>query len=206
MKLYYSPGACSLGIHVVLEEIGKPFEAVRSPIKDGALLTPEFQALNPKGKVPTLVRDDGSVLTQYTAIAFWLAATNPAAGLLPADAEGQARALEMVDFATGTIHPQGFSRLFNQARFAPSEADHPAVKAQGLDLATKGFANADKLWAGTDWVLPSGYSIADSALFFTEFWAVKRMNITLPARLQAHFERMMARPAVQRALATEGLA
>ncbi|EFH09716.1 glutathione S-transferase family protein [Pseudoroseomonas cervicalis] len=206
MKLYYSPGACSLGIHVVLEEIGQPFEAVRSPIKEGALQTPEFQALNPKGKVPTLVRDDGSVLTQYTAIAFWLAASNPGAGLLPADAEGQARALEMVDFVTGTIHPQGFSRLFNQARFAPSEADHAAVKQQGWDLAAKGFATVEKQWQGGEWVLPSGYSIADSALFVVEYWAVKRMNMDLPPKVQAHFERMLARPAVQRAMASEGLA
>lgn len=206
MKLHYSPGACSLGIHVLLEEIGQPFEAVRSPIKEGALQTPEFKALNPKGKVPTLVRDDGSVLTQYTAIAFWLAASNPAAGLLPADAEGQARAIEAMDFVTGTIHPQGFSRLFNQARFAPSEADHPKVKEQGAALAAKGFADMDATWKGAEWVLPSGYSVADPALFFVEFWAVKRMGMTLPPRLQAHFERMLARPAVQRAMATEGLA
>lgn len=206
MKLYYSPGACSLGIHVILEEIGRPFEAVRSPIKEGALQTPEFQALNPKGKVPTLVRDDGSVLTQFTAIAFWLGAANPGAGLLPADAEGQARALEIIDFATGSIHMQGFSRLFNQARFAPSEADHPKVKEQGAALAAKGFADVDRMWKGGDWALPSGYSVADAALFFVEFWAVKRMGMSLPPRLQAHFERMLARPAVQRALATEGLA
>ncbi|MDJ0388582.1 glutathione S-transferase N-terminal domain-containing protein [Roseomonas sp. E05] len=205
MKLYYSPGACSLGIHVVLEEIGKPFEAVRTPLKEGAQNTPEFQAINPKGKVPTLQRDDGSVLTEWPAIAFWLAASNPESKLWPEGIEAQARAYEVMDYACGTIHPQGFSRLFNQARFAPSEADHPKVVEQGRGIAEKGFAVLEKQWAGQEWVLPSGYSVADAAVFFVSYWAVKRMNMTLPPRIAAHFERMLARPAVQRALATEGL-
>ncbi|MXP62351.1 glutathione S-transferase [Roseomonas sp. M0104] len=205
MKLYYSPGACSLGIHVVLEEIGKPFETARTPLKEGAQNTPEFQAINPKGKVPALQRDDGSVLTEWPAIAFWLAASNPASKLWPEGIEAQARAYEAMDYICGTIHPQGFTRLFNQARFAPSEADHPKVIEQGRAIAEKGFAVLDKRWTGDEWVLASGYSVADAALFFVCYWAVKRMNMTLLPRIAAHFERMLARPAVQRALATEGL-
>jgi len=205
MKLYYSPGACSLGIHVVLEEIGQPYEAVPTPLKEGAQNKPEFQAMNPKGKVPTLQRDDGSVLTEWPAIAFWLAASNPAAKLWPEGIEAQTRAYEVMDYVCGTIHPQGFTRLFNQARFAPSEADHPKVIEQGRAIAEKGFAVLDKQWAGNEWVLPSGYSVADAAVFFVSYWAAKRMNMTLPPRIAAHFERMLARPAVQRALAAEGL-
>lgn len=205
MKLYYSPGACSLGIHVILEEIGQPFEAVRTPLKEGAQNTPEFQAMNPKGKVPTLQRDDGSVVTEWPAIAFWLASSNPDSRLWPEGIEAQTRAFEMMDYCCGTIHPQAFSRLFNQARFAPSEADHPKVIEQGKAIAEKAFANVEKLWAGGDWVLPSGYSVADPALFFVTFWAIKRMNMAVPPRVAAHFQRMMARPAVQRALKTEGL-
>src|SRR5690606_33902221 len=97
MKLYYSPGACSIGIHVLLEEIGKPYEAVLTNTREGAQFRPEYVAINPKSKVPTLVRDDGSVLTEYPAIAFWLARTNPEAKLLPDDPESQARALEAID-------------------------------------------------------------------------------------------------------------
>ena len=66
--------------------------------------SPEYLAMNPKGKVPALVRDDGSVLTEYAAIATWLAMTNPEAKLMPTDAEGMARTLEATDFAVGTIH------------------------------------------------------------------------------------------------------
>ena len=94
MKLFYAPGACSIGIHVLLEEIGKPYEPVLLNTKEGAQFKPEFTSLNPKSKVPTLVRDDGSVLTEYPAIALWLASTFPEAKLLPQGAEGLAKALE----------------------------------------------------------------------------------------------------------------
>ena len=69
MDLYYSPGACSLGIHVLLEEIGKPYGLKKVSLKDGEQYKPEFLSINPKAKVPTLVRDDGSVLTEFPAIA-----------------------------------------------------------------------------------------------------------------------------------------
>jgi glutathione S-transferase len=205
MKLHYSPGACSLGIHVILEEIGAPFEAVRTPLKEGAQNRPDFQALNPKGKVPVLQREDGTALTEWPAIAYWLANSNPGRGLWPADLEAQTQAFALMDYVCGTIHPQGFSRLFNQARFAPSEADAPKVVEQGRAIAEKGFAVIEKQWAGGDWLLASGYSVADPALFFVSYWAVKRMGMTLPPKVAAHFARMLARPAVQRALATEGL-
>ena len=74
MKLYYSPGACSVGIHVLLEEIGKPYDPVLVNLKEGAQYKPEFTSVNPKSKVPTLVKDSGEVLTEYPAIAVYLAA------------------------------------------------------------------------------------------------------------------------------------
>jgi glutathione S-transferase len=205
MKLFYSPGACSLGIHVILEEIGKPYEAVAVPLKEGAQNRPDFLAVNPKAKVPTLQRDDGSVLTEWPAIAYWLSATNPEAKLSPDSVEEQARCLEALDYVCGTIHPQGFTRQFGPARFTPTEADQPKVVEQGRAIAAKAFATLDQQWRGQDWVLPSGYSVADAALFFVSFWAIKRVNLDVPPRIKAHFERMLARPAVQRALAAEGL-
>ena len=87
MKLMYSPGACSIGIHVLLEEIGKPYEAQLVNLREGAQFKPDFTSVNPKSKVPTLVRDDGSVLTEYPAIAYWLARTNPDKKLLPDDVD-----------------------------------------------------------------------------------------------------------------------
>jgi len=114
MKLYYAPGACSIGIHVLLEEIGKPYDAEPVNLRQGEQYQPGFTAVNPKSKVPTLVRDDGSVLTEFPAIAYWLARTNPFANLLPDDIDQQARVLELLDYAVATIHMQGFLRQFRR--------------------------------------------------------------------------------------------
>ena len=207
MKLYYSPGACSLGIHVILEEIGKPYELSLVALKDGAQHKPEFVAVNPKSKVPALDRGDGKVLTEFPVIAFWLAKSNPAAGLIPTDLEGETRCLEMLDYVCGTIHPQGFTRQFRAANFTPREDDLPKVVEQGKALATKYFDTLQKTWHGAGtWVLPTGYSVADAALFFVEYWATRRSGLTLPPALDAHLKAMLARPAVQRALTQEGLA
>ncbi len=202
MKLLYSPGACSLGIHVILEEIGKPFVGERFSTRDGGTYKPEFVAMNPKSKVPTLVRDDGSVLTEFQTIAFWLAKSNPDARLIPGDIEGEARVLEMLDYICGTIHPQGFTRQFRPVNFARDAEDEPRIVAQGKALAEKYLALLAETWKGQEWLLPSGYSVADCALFFIERWCL-RAGITPPARITAHYEAMMARPAVARALATE---
>jgi glutathione S-transferase len=73
MKFYTAPGSCSLGIHVLLEEIGKPYDLVTVNLKDGEQQKPEYTRINPKAKVPALERDDGAVLTEWPAIAVWLA-------------------------------------------------------------------------------------------------------------------------------------
>lgn len=201
--LYYAPGACSIGIHVLLEEIGKPFELKKLNLQAGEQFQPAFADKNPKSKVPTLERDDGSVLTEYPAIATWLALTNPDKKLLPTDPEGQARTLEALDHAVSTIHMQAFSRLFRPTNFSPNEADQEAVKAKGKELAAKAFAIMDGRLQGKDY-LNGSFSIADSALFYVEFWA-KRLGVDLPANCAAHLDRMLARPSVGRVMKAEGL-
>jgi glutathione S-transferase len=205
MKLYYSPGACSLGIHVLLEEIGKPYQTASVNLREGEQYKPDFTAINPKSKVPTLERDDGSVLTEFPAIAFWLASKNPEAKLLPPDVDGQARALEAMDYAVATLHMQGFGRLFRPSGFAPSASDEEAVKARGKEILQKGFALVDAKLAGKDYIT-GAFSVADAALFYVEFWATARFAMTLPPNCAAHYERMKARPAVARVLQQEGLA
>jgi glutathione S-transferase len=205
MKLYYAPGACSLGIHVLLEEIGKPYETAPVNLREGAQYKPDFTAINPKSKVPTLERDDGSVLTEFPAIAYWLAATNPGAKLLSTDPDAQARALEAMDYVVATLHMQGFGRLFRPSGFGPSAADEDAVKARGNEILAKGFALIDKKLDGKDYIT-GAFSVADAALFYVEFWAVGRFGMTLPPNCAAHYERMKARPAVARVLQQEGLA
>ncbi|MDO9710017.1 glutathione S-transferase family protein [Paracraurococcus lichenis] len=205
MKLYYGPGACSIGIHVLLEEIGRPYEAVAVNLREGAQYKPDFTAVNPKSKVPTLVRDDGSVLTEYPAIAVWLASTFPEANLLPKEADALARALEATDFAVATLHMQGFSRIFRPSNYAPSEADQAAVKARGEEIFQKGLAWFDKALEGKEY-LTGSFSFADSALWYVSFWWAGRLGKELPPNVAAHYARMNARPSVQRVLKAEGLA
>ena len=205
MKLYYAPGACSLGIHVLLEEIGKPYDGVVVNLRQGEQFQPGFTTVNPKSKVPTLERDDGSVLTEFPAIAYWLARTNPDAHLLPGDVESHTRAMEALDYVVATVHMQGASRLFRPSNFTPNAVDEDAVKARGKEIFEKGLGLLDAALAGKEYIA-GAFSIADAAVYYVEFWASNPLKMTLPANCAAHYQRMMARPAVQRTLKAEGLA
>ncbi len=201
MKLFYSPGACSLGIHVVLEEIGAPFTTQRISTRDGANLKPEYLAVNPKGKVPALALDDGSVITEYPAIAMYLARANPGAKLLPEGLRAEIDCLSILDYIAGTVHPMGFTRQFRAARFAKDAADEARVIADGRAAAESYLGVLAENLRGP-WVFGAQYTVADSALFFIEQWC-DRAKIIPPPAILAHQQRMLARPAVQRALTTE---
>jgi glutathione S-transferase len=205
MKLIYAPGACSLGIHVLLEEIGKPYELQRVNLQEGEQFKPEFTAVNPKSKVPTLVRDDNSVLTEFPAIAYWLARTNPQSHLLPDDPDAQARALEAMDYCVATMHMQGFSRIVRPANYAPNPDDAEKVKARGREIFEKGFPLMDKALAGKDYLGGKDINLADAALFYVEFWGAGRLKMDLPPNCAAHYKRMLARPAVKKVMEAEGL-
>jgi glutathione S-transferase len=205
MKLYYAPGACSIGIHVLLEEIGKPYQLEPVNLRDGAQYKPPFTSKNPKSKVPTLERDDGSILTEFPVIAYWLARQNPQAKLVPSDDETMIRAAEAMEYVVGTMHGQGFGRLFRPTNYAPAELEEQ-TKARGREIVEKGFEVVDKALGGRNYLGGSDLSIADAALFYAEFWAAGRLGMQLPAHCAAHFQRMKARPAVDRALKQEGLA
>ncbi len=204
MKLYWGPHTCAIGIHILLEEIGKPYETEEVDVQGGATHEAPFQAINPKGKVPTLVRDDGSVLTEYAAIATWLARTNPDKGLVPSDPEAEIRGIEIMDYAIGTLHLQGFGRIFKPALYEPQDGVHQTlklgqdeVKKQGRDLVEQALAILDRQMAGRPYAAGDAFTIADSALFYAERWAPP-LDIPLPPNLAAHFDRVKARPAVAR--------
>ncbi|HEY6430914.1 MAG TPA: glutathione binding-like protein, partial [Acetobacteraceae bacterium] len=173
-------------------------------LREGGQFKPEFTRVNPKSKVPTLVRDDGSVLTEFPAIAFWLARTNPDKHLLPDDADTQARALEALDYAVATVHMQGFSRLFRASNYTPNPADEDKVKARGKEIIEKGYSILDNSLAGKQYVA-GDFSIADAAVFYVEFWGAARMQMQLPPNCEAHYKRMLTRPAVQKTMQSEGL-
>ena len=201
MKLYYAPGTSAVGIRVLLEEIGRPYEVVPVDLRAGEQYQPAFVAVNPKSKVPTLVRDDNSVLTEFGAIARWLARTNPDAALLPAEPEAEARATELLDYVVGTVHMRGFSRMIVPAAFGPAER-HEDIAAAGRRIATKGLEIIDVGLSGKTYAVDR-YSYADAALFYVERWA-EQLSMPLPANFNRHYEAMKKRAAVERVLAADG--
>jgi len=205
MKFFYSPGACSLAIHVVLEEIGKPYQKVRVNFAEQEQYKADFTAKNPKSKVPVLERDDGSILTELPAIAFYLARTNPEAGLLPPGVEGEVRSLELLEYMTATVHMRGFTRIFRPGNFSFAPEDEPKAAAVGRDFVTKGFELLAPILGDKPYLFGDTLTIADGGLFFLEYWAVHRCKMALPPALEGHLARMVARPAVKSVLADEGL-
>ncbi len=204
--LYWGPHTCAIGTHVLLEEIGAAYDTVKMDVAGGESHRPPFSALNPKEKVPAVVRDDGSVLTEYGTIARWLAYAHPEAGLLPSDRADEIHAQMMMDYAVGTVHAQGFGRIFKPAEFEPDDLVHGTlglgsgkVKAQGRAMAEKGLGILATQLGSREWAGGTAFGIADTALFYVERWA-PQVDIVLPPPLDAHFARMKARPAVRRVM------
>ncbi len=202
MKLYMAPGSCTTGIHILLEELELPFEAHIINLPAGEHLKPDYVAINPKSTIPTLVLNDGSALTDFIAIAYWLARSYPRARLMPEDAASAARVMEILSYVVAVVHGQGYARIFTSDAFMTNASERDAVKARGREIVDKAFAilNAQ--------LSPSGYiterfSIADPALFYVEFWADK-LGIPLPPNCQSHYMLMRSRPVVQRVLREEG--
>jgi glutathione S-transferase len=202
MKFYLTPGSCTTGIHILLEELELVFEAHLLNLMAGDQNSPAFLAVNPKASIPTLVRNDGSVLTEFQAIAYWLARSYPKAKLMPGDPDGDARVMELMDYAIGTVHGQGFARIFTTDKFTPNPVDFEAVKAQGLSIVQQGFTIIDQVLPEQGYAM-GAFSIADVALFYVEFWADKS-GITLPEKCLKHYRLMLTRPVVRRVLMEEG--
>ena len=182
LTLYYAPGASSFAVHIALHEIGVAFEGRPMSFKNNDMRAASYLALNPEGKVPTLVVD-GRPLTEVAAILFYLARRFPDAGLLPRDdIEAEAQTLSWMSFIASTLHP---------------------ARQRGLDYAKQVYGIADRR-LGNGWAL-GRYSIADIHLFRL-YWrlanSLKPAPETFP-NLTAHYARMMARPAVQRTIAVE---
>jgi glutathione S-transferase len=186
LTLHYAPGASSMAPHIALFEVGAPFEGRPLSFKHDENKTPEYLAMNPLGQVPTLVVD-GRPLTEVAGILFYLAKTYPEAGLLPDDAEGQARVVSWMSYIAATVHP---------------------ARRQGLEYARKIYAQADQRLGPQDWTVGDRYSIADIHLFRL-FWRFMG-SLNPPAEefpnLMRLRDRMLERPAVQKTLEAEAAA
>jgi len=202
MKFYMTPGSCSTGIHILLEELELTFEVYLVNLMAGDQNKPEFLAINPKATIPALVRDDGSSITEFQAIAWWLARTYPKYKLIPEGIDAEVRVIETMGYIVGTIHGQGYTRIFTTSNYTANEAEHAAIKARGREIVEQGFAVVNEILTGKDYVVGS-FSIADAALFYVEFWADK-IKLELPPNCLAHYQRMLKRPVVRRVLMEEG--
>lgn len=201
MKLYYSPGACSLSPHIVLHEAGLPFETVLASTKTHKLPDgTDYYSINPRGYVPLLEFDDGQRLTEGPVIVQWIADQVPQKRLAPpAGTMPRYRVMEWLNFVSAELHKQ-FSPLFNPAY--PEEA-----KAINREKLLGRYAWVDEQLAGRQYLMGDEYSVADAYLYTVTRWTVPmKLDISSRANLAAFMARMDQRPAVQRALAAEGLA
>jgi glutathione S-transferase len=184
LALYFSAGSSSMAPHIALHEIGAPFESRPISLAKKENRTATFLALNPEGKVPTLLID-GRPLTEVAAILFYLAKAFPNAGLLlEGDLEAQAQVVSWMSFIASTVHP---------------------ARRQGADHARAVYGIAEQRLGNREWAV-GRYSIADIHLFrlFWRFSNSLELSRTEFPNLFAHYDRMMARPAVQRTLEIEG--
>jgi len=213
LTLYYSPNACSLAPHIVLEEIGASYRLERASVRDGTTQSAEFRAVNPKGRVPVLHGVEGSgmgpagVLTEAPAILLYLARSHPQAGLLPASPIGEARCLEWLNWLSSNVHAMTYGQIWRAGRFVADTADEPPVIAKGQQAVREQYAYIEQILAdGRTWAVAGTYSVVDPFLFVFHRWG-ERVDVDMTAypawgRLT---QRLLQRPAVQRALKQEGL-
>ncbi|MGE0259959.1 MAG: glutathione S-transferase family protein [Alphaproteobacteria bacterium] len=184
LTLYYSPGSSSMATHIALHEIGAPFELKLIALHNQENRAADYLAVNPEGKVPTLVID-GRQLTEVAATLWYLARRYPEAGLLPqfGDIEAEARVISWMSFIAATIHPS---------------------RRAGDDRWREVFHLAEQRLGSSEWTVDR-YSIADIHLFRLYWRFVKTLEPPLDdyPNLTAHYRRMMARPAVRRTIAAE---
>jgi glutathione S-transferase len=183
LTFYFAPGSSSMAPHIGLHEVGAAFDAKPMAFKSGDLRKPEYLAINPEGKVPTLVID-GRPLTEVAAILYYLARAFPAADLLPRDdPAAEAQVISWMSFIASSLHP---------------------ARRKGLDHVKIVYGIADKRLGKNEWAI-GRYSIADIHLFRL-YWrmlgSLKPEPRAFP-NLQRHHDQMMRRPAVQRTIEAE---
>jgi glutathione S-transferase len=201
MKLFYSPGACSLSPHIVLLETGLPFTVEKTDLKTKKTATgADYYAINSKGAVPALQLDDGRVLTEGPAIVQYLADQKPESGLAPrAGTFERYQLMEILNYITSELH-KGYSPLFNPKISADWKASAMANLGKKLDWLS-GFLGSKTFLMGT------AFSVADAYLFTVLRWS-EHVGVDLAKWpvLTAYRARVAERPKVQEALKAEGLA
>lgn len=204
LTLYYSPGACSLASHIALEESGLAYEAVRVNTAAGEQRQPAYLAINPRGRVPTLVVD-GEPLVENLAILAFVAGGHPKAGLWPESTRDQARALSWMAWLADTVHP-AFAHFYRPERYVPEGGPADAVKTKGRESFQACLAEIDALLAGRKWAVGGRYGVVDAYLLVFYRWGNRNgFAVQGLANYTALVTRVLARPAVKRVMADEGI-
>jgi glutathione S-transferase len=199
MKLYFSPGACSLSPHIVLHEAGLEFSTEKVDLKTKQTATgADYRAVNQKGAVPALQLKDGTVLTEGPAIVQYIADQAPQSQLAPAAGTLQRyQLMEWLNYISAEVH-KSFGPLFN-----PAATDD--MKAAARSVLAQRFTYLGRKLEGRDYLMGSQFSVADAYLFTVLSWAgYVQIDLGSPV-LQEYLARVGARPAVQQALRAEGL-
>ena len=200
MKLYFSPGACSLSPHIVANEAGIPLELVKVDLRSRTVAREgDFWDVNPKGYVPALELDDGEVLTEGPAIVQFLADRAPAATLAPANGTFErVRLQESLNYLTSEIH-KAYSPLFNPDVL-------PAVREERLAYLTRRYALIERQLEGRKYLVGDRFTVADAYLFTLTRWArAVKLDLSGFPNLEAFQKRIGSRKAVVEAMRAEGL-
>ncbi len=204
LTLYHCPRACSMASHVALEEAGATFAAKKVDIFIGEHRTPEYLAVNPRGKVPALRFDDGRVLVESTAILSWIGTAFPDAGLLGADQLDRARTQATCAWLSSSVHP-AFSRFVHPDRFSDDNATYAALKSCAKESFWVGLREIDRMLADGPWIMGDRFTVADPyALVFYPWGRELDLPVADLTHLTAMKDRFTRRPAARRALEREG--
>lgn len=200
MKLYFSPGACSLSPHIILHETGLPFTAEKVDLRSKKTASgADFTNINPKGYVPALETDEGVLLTEGPAIVQYLADKVPAKNLAPAIGSIERyQLMSWLNFIGTEIH-KNYSQLFNPAG---SDESKQSAKAS----LAKRYGYVERMLEGREYLVGTGFSVADAYLFVVTNWAGSlKIDMSAFPNIGAFQKRIGARPAVQQAMKAEGL-
>ena len=204
IKLYYAPGACSLASHIAIEEVGVPYETQKLNLAEGDQRKPDYLRINPRGRVPTLVVD-GKVLTENIGILTYFGGGYPQANLWPEKTWDQAKLVSTLGWFSNTVHP-AYGHVVRAERYVDDEAAKEAIKVKGKASFQGYLEEIDRLLAGQKWCMGAQYTVADPYLLVFYRWANRQK---MPVRELKHYsavvDRILARPAVQKVMADEGI-
>jgi glutathione S-transferase len=199
LTLYFTPGACSMAAHIVLEESGEKYDKKQVDLAKGEQRSEAYLKIHPQGRVPALRLDNGEALTENTAILPYL---GKRFGLWPTDPMAEAKALSRIGFFAASVHP-AHAHFGRPERYAADSAAFPTIKETGLKTFHGYLEQIDRMLAGREW-LGDRYSVLDPYGFVFYTWGVRR---ELPMKELANYtafkDRMLQRPAVQRVVADE---